>query len=304
MVRLDAAAETLRIQAVGDWSAIRAVVVLGQIEQTAPAVGGDVQQILSLEDQWQSWRRPATSGADGAVMAKAWAAWGSGDRVAAVEAATDLWKTTPESAHVPYAYLLIGEYYFDANGAYKSLLAFQEASSYRGHAGYGFALYKLAWCYFKVGEYGKATDTMKSVVAHGMAGGDAELQARALDDLVTFFAAAGDGSDAYDYFNKLGKKNLIRAMLEQLGAQYHQQGKYAEAVTSWRRLIAQDPYGARCPEWQYYIVLAYAEMTRTKEIGYELDRLEKTYGPSSAWARKNPSVDVDGWLSKAKALAL
>ena len=166
----------------------------------------------------------------------------------AVKEFTKLVRTYPQSRYTADAYVMIGEYYFDNNNAYKALLAYQKATKYKNSPKYAFALYKLAWCYYNVGEYGKGIDTMKSVVAFSMAaqeGGPQKsqltLQDEALKDLVRFFADAGEMDEAYGYFTKLGKTDLIRKMLARLATTYFEQGKCEQCIQTDRRLIAEAP---------------------------------------------------------------
>lgn len=212
----------------------------------------------------------------------------------AVKEFNNLVRTYPDSGYVPDAYVLIGEYYFDNNNAYKALLAYQKAARYKDNPKYAFAMYKLAWCYYNVGEYGKAIDTMKAVVAYSMAdhGEDKSkltLQEEALKDLVRFFADAGDLQEAIDYFNKLGKQDLIEAMLKRLAGTYFENGEFEQAISTYRRLIAENPNGKKAPEYQNEIILCYQKMGRKQETMSEIDRLLKTYGTSSGWARQNAS---------------
>ena len=217
---------------------------------------------------------------------------------AAVKEFTRLVRTYPESKWVPDAYVLIGEYYFEKNNAYKALVAYQKAATYRDSQKYAFALYKLAWCYYNVGEYGKGIDTMKTVVAHAMSTSESndptkkskiQLQDEALKDLVRFFADAGEMDEAYAYFNKLGKKDLIRSMLKRLATTYFEQGKFEQCVQTYRRLIAEDPQSKDAPDYQNEIIGAYMKMGKKQETVAEIDRLLKTYGKNSAWARANAS---------------
>ncbi len=216
----------------------------------------------------------------------------------AVKEFTRLVRTYPESKWVPDAYVLIGEYYFEKNNAYKALVAYQKAATYRDSSKYAFALYKLAWCYYNVGEYGKGIDTMKTVVAHAMSTSESndpnqkskiQLQDEALKDLVRFFADAGEMDEAYAYFNKLGKKELIRSMLKRLATTYFEQGKFEQCVQTYRRLIAEDPQSKDAPDYQNEIIGAYLKMGKKQETVAEIDRLLKTYGKNSAWARANAS---------------
>ena len=219
-----------------------------------------------------------------------------GRREEAVQEFTRLVRTYPESKFIPDAYVQIGEYYFDKNNAYKALIAYQKAARYKDSDKYAFAKYKLAWCYYNVGEYGKAIDTMKSVVAYSMTQQEGQddkkrltLQDEALKDLVRFFADAGEMDEAYAYFNKLGKKDLIRAMLKRLASTYFEQGKFEECIQTYRRLIAEDPQSEDAPEYQNEIILAYQKIGRKKETVAEIQRMLETYGKNSAWARANSS---------------
>ena len=212
---------------------------------------------------------------------------------------TKLVKAYPDSQFVPDAYVLIGEYYFDQNNAYKALLAYQKASAYKDHPKYSFAMYKLAWCYYNVGEYGKAIDTMKAVVTFSMTTAAAQqgqqmdekarltLQDEALKDLVRFFADAGDLDEAERYFTTLGKQDLIVSMLQRLAGMYFEQGKFEQCIQTYRRLITKDPNSKMAPHFQNEIVLAYQKMGKKAETIEEIERLRKTYGKNSAWARAN-----------------
>jgi tetratricopeptide (TPR) repeat protein len=212
----------------------------------------------------------------------------------AAEQFTNLVKKYSDSAFVPDAYIYIGEYYFDDNNAYKALLAFQKATAYPNSDMYGYALYKLAWCQYNVGEFDKAIETMKSVVAYSMAdaakdGRKVQLEEEALKDLVRFFADAGELDEAYEYFTKLGKKELIRSMLQRLASMYYEQGKIDQAITTYRRLISDNPQASDNPEYQHEIVMAYNKSGKRAEAIAEVDRYRQTYNKTSAWARSNAS---------------
>jgi len=238
---------------------------------------------------------PTFQRADEATFYLASALQDTGERAAAVKEFTRLVKTYPQSGYVPDSYVQIGEYYFDNNNAYKALLAYQKAAAYRDSDKYPFAMYKLAWCYYNVGEYGKSIDTMKTVVAYSMSSTDGQtksnitLQDEALRDLVRFFADAGEMDEAYAYFNKLGKKELIRSMLKRLATTYFEQGKFEQCIQTYRRLIAEDPQSSDAPEYQHEIIQAYQKIGKKQETVQEVERLRKTYGKNTAWARANAS---------------
>lgn len=233
--------------------------------------------------------------ADEATFYMASALQDIGRREEAVDAFTSVTKQYPESAYVPDAFVNIGEYYFDTNEAFKALTAYKKATAYKDSAMYGFANYKLGWCYYNVGEYGKAIDTMKAVVSlsqQQIASGDKgkiQLQDEALKDLVRFFADAGELDEAYEYFNGLGKKDLIRDMLKRLATMYFEQGKFEQCIQTYRRLISENPTAAENPKYQEEIVKSYKKLGNKEETLGEIDRMLKTYGKNSAWRKSNAS---------------
>jgi tetratricopeptide (TPR) repeat protein len=212
-----------------------------------------------------------------------------------LEAFKKLVKLYPTSGFVPDAYIFIGEYYFDHNEAFPALRAYLKAASYTEHERYGYAMYKLAWSYYNVEEYGNAIDTMKRVVSYSMEQSAAQnktavkLEEEALKDLVRFFADAGDMDGAYDYFNKLGRKELIHDMLKRLATLYFDQGKFDQSVSTYRRLIQENPNHADNPEYQSKIISCYRKMGQKDRVLDELRRLKDDYGKTSAWWRSNAS---------------
>jgi tetratricopeptide (TPR) repeat protein len=215
----------------------------------------------------------------------------TGKRPEGIEQFLKLVKQYPESEYVPDTFVNIGEYYFDENNAVKALNAYKRAAAYREHPKYSFALYKLAWCYFNVGEFDNAINTMKSVVSYTQTQGKhskaIELQDEALKDLVRFFADAGEMSEAYEYFKKLGKDDLIRAMLKRLATMYFEQGKFEQSIQTYRRLITESPQAPENPDYQAEIIQATKKMGKRQVTFEEIERLRKTYGKQSAWARAN-----------------
>lgn len=209
-----------------------------------------------------------------------------------------LTKNYTNSQYLPSAYIAIGEYWFERNDAYKALQQYQKATRYKNSPKYGFATYKLAWCYYNVNEYDKAIETMKSVVSYSQAAAESgdrkklTLYDEALKDLVRFFADAGAMNEAYDYFSRLGKKELIYKMLKRLGRMYFEQGKFEQAIETYRRLITEEPQSPAAPDYQNEIIQAYRKMGAKDQVLSEIDRLLRDYGKSSSWARAN-SADQD-----------
>ena len=88
-----------------------------------------------------------------------------GERKEALQTFTRLVKQYPTSPWVPDAYFAIGEYYFDNNDAEMALQAYKTATEFDDAGIYVFALHRLGWCYFNVGERDAAVDCVAEVLA-------------------------------------------------------------------------------------------------------------------------------------------
>ena len=230
-----------------------------------------------------------------------------GEEKDALENYNKLVKTYPKSDFIPDAYNAIGEYYFNNNNAYKALQAYKRAAQFKDSNIYTFALYKMGWCYYNVGEYSTAIETMKELVAEqdrriAAAGGTVgiSLKDEALRDLVLFFSEEGDLEAAKEYFTRYGEKKYYRKMLARLGGIYMDQGKNELAIQTYRELIADNPSASDNPENQNEIIKAYWERDNFDEANEEINKLVETYGRDSRWHQDN--ADSKSALKEAERL--
>lgn len=230
-----------------------------------------------------------------------------GEERDALDSYNKLVKTYPDSTFIPDAYNAIGEYYFNNNNAYKALQNYKRAAKYTQSKIYTFALYKMGWCYYNVGEYTTAIDTMKELVAEQdrrmAASGEntgISLKEEALRDLVLFFSEEGDLEAAKEYFTRYGEKKYYRKMLSRLGGIYMDQGKNELAIQTYRELIADNPFAGDNPDNQHEIIKAYWERDLFDEASEEIDKLVETYGRESRWHNENS--DDKGALKEAERL--
>jgi tetratricopeptide (TPR) repeat protein len=230
-----------------------------------------------------------------------------GEEKDALEMYKKLVKTYPDSGFVADAYNAIGEYYPHHNNAYKALAAYKRAAGFKDSKIYTFALYKMGWCYYNVGEFGTAIDTMKELVAETdrrvAASGKPEgisLKEEALRDLVLFFSEEGDLAAAKEYFTRYGEKRYYRKMLGRLGRIYMEQGKNELSIQTYRELIADDPLASDNPEHQHEIIQGYWKRDAFDEANEEISKLVDLYGRDSRWNREN--ADNKGATKEADRL--
>ncbi|MEN0068163.1 MAG: tetratricopeptide repeat protein [Myxococcota bacterium] len=209
-----------------------------------------------------------------------------------VDAFRALVKRYPSSQWVPDAYVLIGEYYFEEEGnAFKALKAYSRAAQFKESPKYSYAMYKLGWSYYNVGDYEKAIGTMKAVVDYSLSQQQTtttmQLQDEALKDLVRFFADADQMEEAIAFFTKMGRKDLIRVTLRKLASTFFEQGKFERAIDMYRRLILDDKNAVDNPGYQVDIINAYKKMGERDKVLTEIQTLRADYGAESTWAKEN-----------------
>ena len=156
--------------------------------------------------------------ADEATFYLASALQETGERKEGIQEFTRLARIYPDSEYVPDAYVQIGEYYFDNNNAYKALLAYQKAAAYRNSPKYAFAMYKLGWCYYNVGEYGKGIDTMKAVVAYSMSSNDGTQKRNSLQ---LEEEALADLSARHELPGEPGERRIVHREVHSEGGLFH-----------------------------------------------------------------------------------
>mgnify|MGYP002629586304 CR=1 FL=1 len=217
-----------------------------------------------------------------------------GQETDALQMYSKLVKSYPKSDFVPDSYNAIGEYYFNNNNAFKALQAYKRAAAFTDSKIYTFALYKMGWCYYNVGEFGTAIDTMKDLVAEtdrrlieNPEGEGISLKEEALRDLVLFFSEEGDLEAAKEYFTRYGEKRYYRKMLSRLGTIYMDQGKNELGIQTYRTLIAEEPFATDNPDHQNAIIKAYWDRDRFDEANEEINKLVESYGVESRWYQEN-----------------
>ncbi|NUN04762.1 MAG: tetratricopeptide repeat protein [Bdellovibrio sp.] len=203
----------------------------------------------------------------------------------------------PNSQFVGEAHFALAEYYFENerwSQAYKEYSHLIKEKKHRLHT---FALYKGAWCLFRIGKQQQAMNYLEFIIKSGkgetgeqLAGRKTvnrnKLEGEALRDIVIFYAEAGDPSRAAAYFKSLIGNNS-GPYLEKLAYQYSDRGNKDASRDIFKLLIAQAPTSAKSFEYQYQIVQNYYYAKNTSAFKGELYAWVKDYDASSSWYAAN-----------------
>jgi len=211
----------------------------------------------------------------------------------------------PKSRFRPDAWMAVAEARFYSDSDYRGALAgYDEVLKYPDSPLYDLALFKTAWCFWKLGEPEKAARRFKDVLDLGSNSGKssiaradqltdagrkrlAELKNEALDYLVQIFTEdeRKGAKDAYDFLSSIGGVAYSRKVIAKLATTFFNQARYDRAIEAERFLINLDPLDPDAPERQKQIALAYREMDDNKSAVKEMRKLAESYLDGSDWAK-------------------
>ncbi len=206
----------------------------------------------------------------------------------------------PQSSFVADTWMAIGDYYFSHNNVYDAMPAYEEVLKYDSSKVFGYAKYKIGWCYFNLGKYVDAIETFKEVVAWSeeqTKGGKSQitLKEEALKDLVMAFAEEGNVEEAERYFMKIGGKKYFRMMLVRLADIYTNQGKFPGSIAIYKRLINDYPLHRDDADFQLKIVEAYSNLNDKENTTKEILNMVYYAKPAeeSEWVKANQEKDAE-----------
>ncbi|MBX3041878.1 MAG: tetratricopeptide repeat protein, partial [Bdellovibrionaceae bacterium] len=203
----------------------------------------------------------------------------------------------PRSVFVKEGYFALGEYYFENekwSQAYREYSVLLKDKRHRLHT---FALYKGAWCLYRLGKYREALTYLETIIKSGrqetgesLAGrrtvNRSKLEAEASRDLVLFYASVGSAEGAEGYFRNMVGGD-VGPYMEKLAYYYSDKGNRDSAEVIFKKLIEANPTHPKAFEYQYQIVQNYFYAKNSPKFREELYRWVKDFGPSSPWATAN-----------------
>jgi cellulose synthase operon protein C len=210
----------------------------------------------------------------------------------------------PNSRFRPDAHMAFAESHFNGSHDFaKALQRYEEVLKYPDSELADLALFKSAWCLWKLGDQQSAARRFREVLDLDgkLAKGSAErkrrlmsLQDEALEYLIQVFTEdeRNSAADLQRFLTSIGGERYAGRVLSRLSRTFYDQARYARAAEAYRMLIAHDPGDARAPEYQRFIANSYAALEDAPHTLVELRVLAETYGPDSAWAKQQSDPEV------------
>lgn len=203
----------------------------------------------------------------------------------------------PQSPLFTDAWMMIGEDHFAAGRWEKARHAYEIIIDHPDSPTFDLALFKAAWCDWKLGQTQRAARRFKRVLdlaAEAERSGSrrerrrrAQLRDEALDYLVLVFTEdeSVTADDVYQFLASIGGERYSREVLERLAELFFSQANYERSVAAYRYLIGLSPTSAAAAEYQRAVVKAYVAALQPKNTIAAVKELSETYGPASAWAK-------------------
>ena len=223
----------------------------------------------------------------------------------------------PQSRFVPDAHMEKAEAIFNGKFDYAGALTeYEKVLSYKDQidpALYGLALFKSAWCYWRVGNNDEAarrfvgvfeaTDDGSGPGGAGAAGGaggaggkkvDAaqrrqldELQGEALRYIVEVFTEdeKNTAQDLYNFLTKIGGERFSGKIVRALAEQYYDQSHYERGIEAYELLLKLEPTSRDAGQWVLKIATGYAAIEDYAHVKSTFERAIAQYTTGGPWSR-------------------
>ena len=230
-------------------------------------------------------------------------------------------KDYPNSRFTPDAHMAKAEAIFNGKFDYAgALVEYEKVLAYKDKidpALYGLALFKSAWCYWRLGNNAEAqkrfvgvfaatdlSDANRGVTAAQRKQLD-ELQGEALKYIVEVFTEdeSHKAQDLFDFLSDphIGGARFAGKIVRALAQQYYDQAHYERGIEAYELLLKLEPTNREAGHWVLQIAEGYNEIEDWQHVKTTFDRALTGYTTGSPWARTqadqtnvaNTSADIE-----------
>jgi TolA-binding protein len=207
----------------------------------------------------------------------------------------------PRSRFVPDAHMAKAEAIFNGRFDYAGALAeYEKVLGYKGKIDqtlYGLALFKSAWCYWRLGNNDEAAKRFVGVFEATDSSGKAinaaqrkqldELQEEALKYVVEVFTEdeKNTAQDLYNFLAKIGGERFSGKIVRRLAEQYYDQAHYERGIEAYELLVKLEPTSPDAGRWILQVAAGYDAIEDWGRLKATFERAITQYGPGGPWSR-------------------
>jgi tetratricopeptide (TPR) repeat protein len=240
---------------------------------------------------------------DFVIYMKAYALTETDNLPGALDLYRQILREFPQSRFVPDAHMALAESDF-ANMSYEAALPeFEQVMQFRDSELYDMALFKSAWCLWRMGQTQNAATRFRQVLDLGRDRAHLssaqrrrlrDLQSEALDYLIQVFTEDESNTprDVFRFLQEIGGEQYAERVLTRLALTYMDQARYDFGIQAYELLLEMSPADARAPTWQQQIAAGYAAVDDGPHTLEALTALADNYLPGGPWATQQTDPDV------------
>lgn len=207
-------------------------------------------------------------------------------------------KDFPQSRFVPDAHMARAEALFNGKYDYAGALAeYEQVLKYKGSELYGLAMFKSAWCLWRLGRSDEAAKRFVAVFEITDAQGNKvnavqrkqldELQSEALKYLVEVFTEdeKNTAQDVYGFLTKIGGDRFAGKVVRALAVQFYEQAHYDRGIEAYELLLKLEPASSDAGKWVLAIAQGYNLVEDWPRLKKTYERAVDGYTAGSPWAK-------------------
>ncbi len=208
----------------------------------------------------------------------------------------------PDSPLYGDSWMMVGEHWFglqkwtEARAAYKHIPDTAATSD--------LALFKTAWCEWKLGNSEQAAKDFKLVLDKAIEAErtgteqqrrrSASLRDEALEYLVVVFTEdrSISAKEVFDFLASIGGEKYSRDVLVKVAESYAGQAEYDRSNEAYRFLVKMDPQSIKAADYQRKVIENWNSALDVDKAQDEIKVLLDSYGPTGAWAKAQTNRDA------------
>ncbi|MEZ4340289.1 MAG: tetratricopeptide repeat protein, partial [Sandaracinaceae bacterium] len=292
------------------WEEARAVYLRSYAEwQNRPAesrgpepVGPDYSVPVRLYDRILERHRDFDR-YDLVLYMKAFALTEAGDTDGALDLYRRILAEFPESRFVPDAHMALAEERFAIADFAGALERYELVLPHRDSDLYGLALFKSAWCLWRLNRTTEAATRFRRVLDLGRGGGNVsaeqrsrlrELQSEALEYLIQVFTEdeSNTAQDLFTFLEEIGGERYADRVLVRLASRFYEQDRWDNGIEAYRLVLERMPNDERAPHWQLSIARGRAALGESDTAVEALADMARLYTGDSEWVRNQSDPEL------------
>jgi len=228
----------------------------------------------------------------------------------------------PQSRFVADAHMAKAEAIFNGSLDYAGALAeYEKVLAFKGRIDpslYGLALFKSAWCHWRLGNNDEAARRFVGVfeAADGGDGGTRvtaaerqqlnELQGEALKYVVEVFSEneKNTAQDLFDFLGKIGGERFSGTIVRALAEQFYAEAHYERGIEAYELLLKLEPTSRDAGRWILEIAAGYNAIEDWPHLKSTFERAVVEYTAGGSWSRTQADAANVGATTDAIEKAL